>query len=190
MALNMTVAIGTLNGLIFYANILYANKTLFLQHQGINFMTVFVLWLNLDLGIDTCYFPGMDTYVKTWLQLVFPAYIFLLVISVIFISSYSSKFSNLIGKKDPVAVLATLILISYAKLLQVCFRSLSVGILVYPDGTSDKVWLPDATVKYLSGSHIATSVCSSCSYSPLWSDLYISSFFVAVASLSSNVETF
>ena len=81
LALNMTVAIGTLNGLIFYANILYANKTLLLQHQGINFMSVFVSWLNLDLGIDTCYFPGMDTYVKTWLQLVFPTYIFLLVAS-------------------------------------------------------------------------------------------------------------
>ena len=96
----------------------------------------------------------MDTYVKTWLQLVFPTYIFLLVVSVILISSYSSKFSNLIGKKDPVAVLATLILISYAKLLQVCFQSLSVGILIYPDGTSDKIWLPDATVKYLSGKHL------------------------------------
>jgi hypothetical protein len=154
LALNMTVSIGTLNGLIFYANILYANKSLLLQHQGINFTTVFVSWLNLDLGIDTCCFPGMDTYIKTWLQLVFPAYIFLLVVSVIIISSYSSKFSNLIGKKDPVAVLTTLILISYAKLLQVCFQSLSVGILVYPDGTSDNVWLPDATIEYLSGKHI------------------------------------
>ena len=120
-------------------------------------MSVFISWLNLDLGIDTCYFEWTCyTYIKTWLQLVFPAYIFLLVILVIIITSYSSKFSNLIRKKDPVAVLATLILISYAKLLQaeVCFQSLSVGILVYPDGTSAKVWLPDATVKYLSGKHV------------------------------------
>ena len=117
-------------------------------------MSVFISWLNLDLGIDTCYFPGMNSYIKTWLQLMFPAYIFLLVILVIVISSYLSKFSNLIGKKDPVAMLATLILISYAKLLQVCFQSLSVGILVYPDGTSAKMWLPDATVKYLSGKYI------------------------------------
>ena len=151
LALNMTVAIGTLNGLIFYANILYANKSLLLQHQGINFMIMFISWLNLDLGIDTCYFPGMDTYIKMCLQLAFPAYIFLLVVLVIIISSYSSKFSNLIGKKDPVAVLATLILISF----QACFQSLAVGILVYPDGTSTNVWLPDATVKYLSGKHIA-----------------------------------
>ena len=154
LTLNMTVAVGTLNGLIFYANILYANKTLLLQFQEINFMTVLVSWFNLDLGIDVCYFPGMDTYVKTWLQLAFPAYVILLVVLVIIISSYSSRFSNLIGKKDPVAMLATLILISYAKLLEVCFKSLSVGILVYPDGTRDKLWLPDATVRYLSAKYI------------------------------------
>ena len=52
------------------------------------------------------------------------------------------------------ATLATLILLSYAKLLEVCFKSLSVGILEYPDGSSEMLWLPDATVKYLSGKHI------------------------------------
>ena len=73
---------------------------------------------------------------------------------VIIISSYSAKFSNLIGKKNPVATLATLILLSYAKLLEISFKSLSVGILVYPDGSSTMIWFPDATVKYLSGKHI------------------------------------
>jgi hypothetical protein len=96
----------------------------------------------------------MDTYIKTWLQLAFPAYVILLVVLVIIISSYSTKFSNLIGKKDPVATLATLILLSYAKLLEICFKSLTVGILEYPDGSSEMLWLPDATVKYLSGKHI------------------------------------
>ena len=154
LVLNMTVAVGTLNGLIFYANVVYANKSILLPFQEINFMTVFISWLNLELGIDTCYFPGMDTYTKTWLQLAFPTYVILLVVSVIIISSYSSKFSNLIGKKDPVATLATLILLSYAKLLEICFKSLSVGTLKYPDGSSEMLWLPDATVTYLSGKHI------------------------------------
>ena len=121
-------------------------------------MTVFISWLNLDLGIDVCYFPGMNTYIKTWLQLVFPAYIFILIALVITVSSFSSKFSNLIEKKDPVAVLATLILISYAKLLQVWLSIVIGEILVYPDGTSDKVWLPDATINYLSGKHIPLSI--------------------------------
>ena len=68
----------------------------------------------------------MDAYIKTWLQLAFPAYVILLMVLVINISSYSTKFSNLIGKKDPVATLATLILLSYAKLLEICFKSLSL----------------------------------------------------------------
>ena len=154
LILNMTVAVGTLNGLMFYANVVYANESILLPFQMRNFITVFISWLNLDLGIDTCYFPEMDAYIKTWLQLAFPAYVILLVVLVIIISSYSTKFSNLIGKKDPVATLATLILLSYAKLLEICFKSLSVGILEYPDGSSEMLWLPDATVKYLSGKHI------------------------------------
>ena len=154
LLLNMTVAAGTLNGLIFYANVVYANESILLPFQTRNFITVFVSWLNLELGIDTCYFPEVDTYIKTWLQLAFPAYIILLVVLVIIISSYSTKFSNLIGKKDPVATLATLILLSFTRLLDNCFKSLSVGILKYPDGSSEMLWLPDATVKYLSRKHI------------------------------------
>ena len=154
LILNMTVAGGTLNGLIFYANVVHANESILLPFKMRNFITMFISWLNLDLGIDTCYFPEMDAYIKTWLLLAFPAYVILLVVLVIIISSYSTKFSNLIGKKDPVATLATLILLSYAKLLEICFKSLSVGILEYPDGSSEMLWLPDATVKYLSGKHI------------------------------------
>ena len=154
LVLNMTIAVGTLNGLIFYANVVYANKNILFPFQETNFITVFISWLNLELGIDVCYFPGMDTYGKTWLQLAFPAYIILLVVLVIIISSYSSKFSNLIGKKNPVATLATLILLSYAKLFEVCFKSLSFGNLHYPDGSVRNVWLPDGTVTYLSGKHI------------------------------------
>ena len=99
LVLNMTVAVGTLNGLIFYANVVYANKSILLPFQKTTFITVFISWLNLELGIDTCYFPGMNAYVKTWLQLAFPTYAIFLVVLVIVISSYSTKFSNLIGKR-------------------------------------------------------------------------------------------
>ena len=124
LVLNMTVAVGSLNGLIFYANIVHANKSILLPFQETSLVTVFVSQLNLELQIDTCYFPGMDTYIKTWLKLVFPTYVFCLVGLVIAVSSYSIRFSKLIGNKDPVATLATLILLSYAKILQVCFESI------------------------------------------------------------------
>ena len=154
LVLNMTIAVGTLNGLVFYANIVYANKSILLPFQETGLVTVFVSLLNLELQVDTCYFPRMDTYIKTWLKLAFPTYVFCLVGLVIAVSSYSIRFSKLIGNKDPVATLATLILLSYAKILQVCFESLSVGILKYPDGSSKPVWLPDATVQYFYGKHI------------------------------------
>ena len=154
LLLNMTVSVGSLNGLIFYVNIVYANKNILLPYQETSFVTVIMSWLNLELGINTCYFPGIDAYIKTWLRWIFPVYIIVLVVLIITVSSYSLKFSRLIGKKDPVATLATLILLSYAKVLEICFESLSVGILEYPDGTQVPLWLPDATVRYLSGKHI------------------------------------
>ena len=153
LMLNMTVAIGTLNGLIFYANVVYAYKSILLQFQEINFITVFLSWLNLEMGIDTCYFPGMDTYVKIWIQLGFPSYIILLVVLVIILSSYSPRFSNFIGRRDPVATLATLLLLSYAKLLEICFKSFAYGKIAYPDGSIRRLWLPDATVRYIIGKH-------------------------------------
>ena len=155
LALNLTVAIGTLNGIIFYANIVYANNSVFLPStERFNFITVFISWLNLDIGFDTCFFVGMDAYSKTLLQLAFPGYVFFLVFMVIIISKHSVRFSKLIGKRNPVATLATLISLSYAKLLHITIASLSYAILKYPDGSHTYVWLIDASVSYLSRKHI------------------------------------
>ena len=51
-------------------------------------------------------------------------YVFFLVLMVILISERSKQFSMLIGKKNPVATLATLILLSYAKLLHIIITAL------------------------------------------------------------------
>ena len=83
-------------------------------------ITVFITWLNLELRIDVCYIDGMDIYIKTWIQLAFPIYIIFLVVLLIITSSYSSRFSKLIIKRNPVATLATLILISIRKTLSCC----------------------------------------------------------------------
>ncbi len=156
LALNMTVAVGTLNGLIFYVNVIAANQSILLPFEEQNFITVFISWLNLELGIDTCYFPGMDAYSKTWIQLSFVAayVVFLIAFMMIVISSYSSKFTNFIGKRNPVATLSTLVFLSYAKLLEIVFTALSVSVVQYPNGSNKHIWLPDATVTYLQGKHI------------------------------------
>ena len=153
--LNITVAVGTLNGLLFYANIVAANRVVLLPYPEPNFITVFISWLNLELGIDICYIDGMDIYMKTWLQLAFPIYIIFLVVLLIVVSRYSSRFSKLIAKKNPVATLATLILISYGKLFHVVLlaQPFSYAVLTYPDGNTKVLWLPDGTIRYLNGKH-------------------------------------
>ena len=155
LILNMTVSVGTLNGLIFYANIVAAYRSILLPFSKQNFITVLISWLNLDFGFDLCYFPGMDAYSKTWLQLTFPLYIAFLVVMILVLSSCSTKFANLIGKKNPVATLATLVLLSYTKLLTFVLAALTFGTLEFPDGSHVTVWLPDATVTFLDGKHIA-----------------------------------
>ena len=153
LVLNLTVATGLLNAFIFYANIVAASSSVFFSSSKPSLPTVFVAWLNLDIGFDTCFIHGLDAYTKTWLQTAFPAYIIALVVLVIIISEHSPRFTRLIGRRDPVATLATLILLSYAKLLSTTISVLSFAILDYPDG-SHVVWLPDGNVKYLQGKHI------------------------------------
>ena len=156
LILNLTVATGTLNGLIFYANIIGANSSTFFPSTSRKLKTlyVFISWLNLDIGFDVCFFKGMDTYWKTWIQLAFPTYVILLVILVILVSERSIRFTRLISKKNPVATLATLILLSYAKFLRTIITTLSYVTLVYPDGHR-RMWLPDATITYLGKRHIS-----------------------------------
>ena len=148
----LTVATGTLSSLVFYANIVGANHTIFLPADSTVVFSMFIAWLNLDFGIETCFYDGMDAYSKTWLQFVFPVYIWLLVGLVVLISNYSPRFANMLGN-NPVSVLATLILLSYTKILRTLITVLYVTYLEYPT-YNRMVWLYDASIDYLSGKHI------------------------------------
>ena len=44
----LTVATGTLSGLLFYANIIGPNRTIFLPIESTNALSIFIAWLNLD----------------------------------------------------------------------------------------------------------------------------------------------
>ena len=162
LSFKLTVADGTLNGIIFYANIVGANVSIFLPLSTTNFVTVVISWMNLEMGFDVCFFEGMDMFWKTLIQLAFPVYLIVLVALVIFISERFKRFAQLIGNRNPVATLATLILLSYSKLLNNVIASMSSAVLKYPNGTSEVhvVWLPDASVGYIKGKHIALFLIS------------------------------
>lgn len=151
--LNLTVAVGTINGIIFYAHIANANNSTFLPFSKPNFITMFLAWLNLELGFDVCLFQGMDIFWKTIFHLFYPVYLFCLVAAIIFISEHSTKFARFIGNNNLVATLATVILLSYSKLLHLTIASFSFAILSYPDGSHKLTWLYDASVPYIRGKH-------------------------------------
>ena len=150
--LNLTVSQGTINGLIFYANIVKANEAVFFPPGDTNILTIFIAWLNLDLGIETCFADGLNGYWKTWLQFVFPLYIWIITAFIIIASHYSSMASKTFGNNS-VPVLATLFLLSYAKLLRTIISVLTFTFLDYPDGPRQAVWSYDANISYFSPPH-------------------------------------
>ena len=160
--LNLTVSVGTINGLIFYANIIGANMAVFFPSTlSTNVLAprVFIAWLNLDLGIEVCFYNGLDTYAKTWLQLVFPVYVWIIV-TVIIISSHYSTWAAKLSGKNSVQVLATLFLLSYAKLLRIIIAAFSFTELKTYHSENmnsfsvENVWLYDGNIQYLMGKHI------------------------------------
>ena len=150
---NLTVSVGSINGLLFYANIVKLNEVnLFPNSVTVPVLSQFIAWLNLDLGVQTCFFNGLDGYWNTWLQYAFPIYIWLLVGAIIIGSHYSSRVCRLCGN-NAVPVLATLILMSYSKLLQMVTKSL-MSSTINCEGVIMKVWSVDGNIDYLSTKHI------------------------------------
>ena len=154
--LNLTVAVGTLNGFIFAANILKAVFPFPRKH----YPTYVISFLNLDLGfgVDFCFYDGLSTYAKTWFELILPIYLHVLVALVIIACNYSSRFANYIGKRNPVETLVTLLFLSYSKLLQFIISVFASGRITHPDGSEELVWLLDGRIGYNDPKHIAMIV--------------------------------
>lgn len=155
---NLTISQGKFNGLILYANIVRVHHSVFFPPQHVNVITVFIAWLNLDLGIETCFYNKMDAYTRVWLQYAFPAYIWLLVLSIIILGHYFKFAAKLFGS-NAIQVLATLLLLSYTKIQRIVLESWSSTLVRHENG-SMYVWLIDGNVQFLKGKHIFLALMS------------------------------
>ena len=158
--LRLTVSAGTINGMIFYANIVQANHQIFLPKitSKFNVFVVFISWLNLDFGIQACFFEKMDIYSYSWLQFLFPLYLWILMVIIIVSAHYSRRVAKRLGH-NPVAVLATVLLISYGKMLKAIIVPLSPAILkkvTQSESNISKeiVWLYNGDISYGEPKHI------------------------------------
>ncbi len=150
----LTVSSGTIHGLILYASIVNANSAVFgLQDLCVRGITVFLEGLNLNFGIETCFYMGLNQLQYTGWQFVFPIYLWLLVGLVITVCHFSVRASRFLSNTNPVAVLATVIFLSYTKLLQNVIVILSAAQPDYPANATQPVWIYDGNVVFGQGGH-------------------------------------
>ena len=145
---NLTVTDGIINGFIFYANVISINTPVFFTE--LNHFTPFYTFIsiaNLDLGIQTCFYNGMDDYAKMWLQLAFPFYLIFIATLIIITSRYSTTIQRLTARRA-LPVLATLFLLSYTKILHIVSSVLFFysTITYLPSKHTTLVWSVDANV--------------------------------------------
>ena len=154
---NLTISTGCISGLLFYANVIKMNEALFFPPSSYyNVISMFVSWINLDLGIETCFFDGMDNYIYTWLQFVFPLYIWIIMLLIIFLSWRVTFIARMVDR-NAVQVLATLLLLSYTKIQRTIINAVSFAKMILPDHawpTVLYVWPQDGNITYLMGKHI------------------------------------
>ena len=77
----LTVTSGEINGLVFYANVM---QIMLGPYSEPHVQYYILSLLNLDQGVKTCFYNGMDTFAKVFIESVFPLYLFVLALFIIF----------------------------------------------------------------------------------------------------------
>ena len=162
-ALKLTLTKGTLNGIIFYAQI--ANAGLVEEiltvnnehpnryiHGGQEICRSFLSILNLHIGFPLCFFNGMNQLWKISLTLVFPVYLLSIVAVIIIISRYSTWLSNRTSHSS-IQVLVTVVHLSFSQLL-VTLTDVFTPATVYTANDTRRVWYWDGSVSFMGRSHI------------------------------------
>ena len=191
--LNLTVTQGMINGLIFYANIVWASQSILLPLHEIKlsnavivFLRAFLAWINLDFGIETCFISGLTALVKTWLQFLFPAYIWAIAGIIIITAKYSKTLTKIYGNRA-VPLLATLFLLSYMKLLRTVVTSfLFTHLSEIPTGSTLVVWSVDGELDYFGVAHTFLLVAAIAVVIFLWLPYTLSLLFLQQLQKVSN----
>lgn len=172
--MNLTVTQGSINGLIFYANIIWAYQgILFPEQVGsfVLFLKTFIAWLNLDFGIQSCFVDGLNAFWKTWLQYAFPLYVWMIAGIVILWAKYSTIVAKIFGGNRAVPMLATLFLLSYMKLLRtiiISVRFTRLNVFSEMENATLIIWSLDGRYDYCHFPHILLFIAAIATLLFLW----------------------
>ena len=163
--LNLTVVNGSIATFVLYVNIVSINSTLLFPTHSSSTVPLYVIiaMANLDLGMEVCFYHGMDDYAKMWLQLAFPFYLMFIAATMIAASRYSGVVQRVTAQRG-LPVLSTLFLLSYTKILSTVCTVLflytevvtlsrnAVGSII--DYRVELVWSVSTNVVLFEGKHI------------------------------------
>ena len=166
--LRLTLTIGTLNGIIFYAQAVANLGPNELLHFSFRFsgilevlsyiLTVFIQPFQLQLPLPVCFFNGMTELWRRGLVILFPLYILTIVAVLIILSRFSIRVSNRIAHSS-VQILVTVVHLSFSSILVLLVDTFTPGHI----HTSDSVivvWYWDGNVPYGSRHHVVLMVIS------------------------------
>ena len=153
--LNITITAGFINGAIFYSNIVsFYGFTLVPGSTLTNGAIVLISFPSLNLGFETCLHDNMSTLEKVWWQLSFPLYLFVLIgITSLLARTNLLKFNQSTGFST-IQVFATLLILCYVSVLEVCIESIAFRRIFTIEGTHHVQWTSDALVQYFGPQHM------------------------------------
>ena len=166
IALNLTITEGTLNGLLVYTTII---QTYFLEDlSGFGkFCWIFISWINLTIGIKTCFYKGMNGYQQIWSVFIQVFYYLAIFMLIIFLSRKFMFFTRLFGR-NIIKALATLAFLLYSNLLFATLNTFRYANLFISasNGTqyTKLAWYYDGNVPYFGFKHailfVTALICS------------------------------
>ena len=146
--LDLTITQGTINGIVFYANVFLVNANIFYFQGGrSNFLHWFISWLNLEVGFPMCFYDGMSETAKLGLNYVFPTYIIAILILIIVLSKRSLVIQRVLSRLDGVHALVSILYLSFLKILRTVIDTATfVSIVTETKEHHDEfVWFYDGT---------------------------------------------
>ena len=191
--LDISVADGTINGLIFYANVVQANYPILFSnnHRDKLFskvLTAFIGWLSLSSGFETCLYNGMDAYSRAWISFAFPFYIWIILGLIVVLSRRSVLVMRFVGS-NAVKVLATLILLSYSQLILLIVAGIDFTTVYDSNNTSWLVWTKDGNIPLFGREHLPLFIFTLC-LSVLLVPFTVSLLFIQILERYSHFRIF
>ena len=163
-ALRLTLTTGTLNGIIFCAQMIIVID---LPPSPYNIASTLLKGILLfKPNFSLCFYNGMTEIKKSFFGILYPIYLVIILLFLIVVSRFSVQLSNRISGSS-IQVLVTVVHLSFSTLF-LSIIDVFASINVYTNTSeTQSVWYRDATKEYGKGSHLVLMIITSLVVGPI-----------------------